>query len=254
LKWDSLENTVSKKSKRQIKIHTKLSHLISFCLTAIESLETVASNRVDVAMEYALAHPPSSPATLAQRRAVREERRRRQEQLAAAVSSQAEASDVQDQNAQADVNDSNEGANDANDEQKEAEESKPKGPTEEETRANKEKLIEERDAARAKDYLDSVKGDIPTLCLNIIESGRAAENFQNEMESVGNLDDGTGGGDSDTEDVTVVVASFLIDLCTRFPADSTNISTTLIRRLKSNLRVKSRSHCQVKLGCEVNFS
>jgi hypothetical protein len=39
---------------------------------AVEALENVGSNRVDVAMEYALLHPPSSPATLEQTR----ERRR----------------------------------------------------------------------------------------------------------------------------------------------------------------------------------
>ena len=31
---------------------------------ALEALETVGTNRVEVAMEYALTHPPSSPGTL----------------------------------------------------------------------------------------------------------------------------------------------------------------------------------------------
>lgn len=239
-------------------------HLLTFSLIqAVESLESVGSNRIDVAMEYALSHPPSSPATLERRRAAREERRRRHEQLVAAVSSRnGSASNSQDETTTA-PNEQNESANaaaeasksDSNDVQKDEEEAnaKPKALSKEELKAIKDKEFEEKDAARAKDFLDSIKEDISSICLNIIESGSAAEKFQSEMESVGNLDDGSGAIDTDAENVTVVVASFLVDLCARFSDDTSKISSALIRRLKSNLRIKSRSHCQVKQGCEVNF-
>ena len=46
---------------------------------ALEALESVGSNRVEVAMEYALSHPPSSPGTLERRRAAREQRRQEQQ-------------------------------------------------------------------------------------------------------------------------------------------------------------------------------
>ena len=227
---------------------------------AIESLETVGSNRVEVAMEYALNNPPSSPATLERRRAgraAREERRRQQLPSApreapappSAPSQQSESTVEEEQKEAEDAAKTNH----SSDSPKEKEESKPKSMSEEELKAKKEEEYEEKDASKAKEYLESIKKEIPDVCLNILEAGSAAEKFENEMESVGNLDDGSGGGDSDTEDVTVVVASFLVDLCTRFKADLSDISVALIRRLKSNLRVKSRSHCQVKSGCEANF-
>eukprot|EP00956_Cyclotella_meneghiniana_P005585 scaffold7179_cov72-Cyclotella_meneghiniana.AAC.6 len=233
---------------------------------AIESLETVGSNRVDVAMEYALSHPPSSPETLARRRAAREDRRQRQERLAAAVSSRRERSlNEQGQSVESSPDDQQEedestsnanvapnSASESNDKQK-GEESKPKALSDKELKAKKETEFEEKDATIAKEYLESVKDGITSVCLNIIESGNTAEKLQSEMKSVGDFDDGSGGGDNDTENVTVVVTSFLVDLCNRYTSDVAKISSSLLRRLKSNLRVKSRSHCQVKPGCEVNF-
>lgn len=240
-------------------------------IQAIESLETVGSNRVDVAMEYALSNPPSSPATLERRRAAREERRRRRQELAAAPSPRVDetASNSQSQNMQAssselnnvDRSSTNSGdaavampSSESNDQQKDDGQNEEEELSKEELKTKRDEEFEEKDAERAKEYLISVKDEIFDVCLNIIESGSAAVKFENEMESVGNLDDGSGAVDTDAGNVTVVVASFLVDLCSRFSNDSTKISTALIRRLKSNLRIKSRSHCQVKQGCEVNFS
>merc|ERR1712194_344282 len=58
---------------------------------ALEALETVGSNRIEVAMEYALTHPPSSPATLERRRASRERRRLERQRHVAAGDAAAEA-------------------------------------------------------------------------------------------------------------------------------------------------------------------
>jgi hypothetical protein len=220
----------------------------------VESLESVGSNRVDVAMEYALAHPPSSPATLERRRAAREERRRRMEQMAAAVTSRSgSASNGQGETTEEITNTAAEASKSASNGEQKNEEVSAKPKSKEELKAIKDEEFEEKDAATAKEFLESIKADISSICLNIIESGSAAEKFQSEMESVGNLDNGSGAGDPDAENVTVVVTSFLVDLCARFSEDAPKISTALIRRLKSNLRIKSRSHCQVKQGCEVNF-
>lgn len=206
---------------------------------AIESLETVGSNRVDVAMEYALTHPPSSPGTLERRRAVREQRRQRQEQLAAAIaaqeasneSSSSAANAQQEQEGEASAANGDAPNNPVSDyAQDEESESKPKALSEEEIKAKKEEEFEEKDALRAKEYLDTVKEIISTVCLNIIEAGNTAEKYEQEMESLGKMDDGSGGGDCDTEDVTVVVSSFLVDLSMRYPADLTKMSTALIRR------------------------
>lgn len=206
---------------------------------AIESLETVGSNRVDVAMEYALTHPPSSPGTLERRRAMREQRRQRQEQLAAAIaaqeasneSSSSAANAQQEQEGEASAANGDAPNNPVSDNaQDEESESKPKALSEEEIKAKKEEEFEEKDALRAKEYLDTVKEIISTVCLNIIEAGNTAEKYEQEMESLGKMDDGSGGGDCDTEDVTVVVSSFLVDLSMRYPADLTKMSTALIRR------------------------
>lgn len=223
-------------------------------------------------MEYALAHPPSSPTTLERRRAAREQRRLRQEQLVAAVFSPSlgiadlEEASINDQEPSAEIttDEHHEGAGlTASGEvstsyasecttQKE-EESKPKALTEEELKLKSDDESEEKDAAKAKKFLESVKDDITTICLDIIEAGSASEKVNENMESYGNIDGGIEAGHSDVEHVTVVVASFLVDICSRYPAEVTKVSTALIRRLKSNLRVKSRSHCQVKVGCETNF-
>ena len=207
---------------------------------AIESLETVGSNRVDVAMEYALTHPPSSPGTLERRRAMREQRRQRQEQLAAAIaaqeasneSSSSAANAQQEQEGEASAANGDAPNNPVSDSnaQGEESESKRKALSEEEIKAKKEEEFEEKDALRAKEYLDTVKEIISTVCLNIIEAGNTAEKYEQEMESLGKMDDGSGGGDCDTEDVTVVVSSFLVDLSMRYPADLTKMSTALIRR------------------------
>lgn len=236
---------------------------------AIESLETVETNRVDVAMEYALSHPPSSPSTFERRRAAREERRvqRERDLAAAAAANPHPLAGGGGDAAEGDSSSNNEAANpsaSANAEptaetkapygDDDGGDSKPPSLTEEELKAKREKEFEEKDAAKAKQYLESVRESLPRISLNIIEGGSAAEKCRDEMESVGTLDDGSGDGDVNAEGIDVVVATFMLDLCSRFPDDSTKISSELLRRLKANLRVKSPSHCQVKIGCETNFA
>jgi len=73
---------------------------------ALEALESTESNRVEVAMEYALAHPPPSPGTVERRRAQREERRRQREER---ISQQRRDSDSGNNNQSSNANESGSG-------------------------------------------------------------------------------------------------------------------------------------------------
>ena len=236
---------------------------------AVESLESTGTNRVDVAMEYALTHPPSSPATRERRRAAREERRIQRGRLLSSMSNatvnggdnvvegetagneerpRPEASSTTDQST--DPLPSSDAPNNSD-------ETKPDALTEDELKVQQENEMEKKLAARAQQYLESMRESMTRISLNIIEGGSVAEKHRedsNTMETTGQLDDGSGAGDGDSEGVTVVMCNFLLDLCTRYPADITKISSELLIQLKSNLHVESPSHCRVKMGCEANFA
>jgi len=238
---------------------------------AIEALESTGTNRVEIAMEYALTHPPSSPATRERRRAAREERRLQRERL---ISSLVERSSNADRNAtgreSSFVNDNSA--------------PEPSSNTDEHTETNndtqarnsidndvatsnavadeKEKLQEEikmekEMAVNAKRYLDSIKESFTRISLDIIEGSSKVEISQGVLTTnteTGLLHDDRGPGDGDSDGVTVVMCNFLLNLCTRYPSEIPKISNEILRRLKSNLHVESPSHCRVKVGCESSFA
>ncbi|KAL7543885.1 hypothetical protein ACHAXR_013277 [Thalassiosira sp. AJA248-18] len=212
---------------------------------ALEALENVGSNRVEVAMEYALNHPPSSPGTLERRRADREQRRlERQRQ----IESERESSTNEDLPSQADVSSNTLGtqnnSSDSNSPNNNKEEPKPKPPTEDELKAEKEKEIEEKLATEAKEYLQTMKESLCKICLNIIEGSVTGEGETGNLMVT----------DSDSQGVIVVVSNFLLDITRGYPALESNIASELLQRLKSQLDVKSPSHCRVKSGCEYSFA
>ncbi|KAL9185952.1 hypothetical protein ACHAXT_003729 [Thalassiosira profunda] len=231
---------------------------------AQEALETTGTNRVDVAMEYALTHPPSSPGTLERRRAAREQRRleqqrqneerERQEREAAAANEEQER-----------ANESNEPAGDAEESQarsdsdtppdaKEDEETKPKTPTEKELKAQKEKELEEKLAAEAKEYCETIKSSLCKICLDVIEA-----NAPNGVDVIERGDEDTARQsnqqmEDDSKGSIIVVSNFLLDLMRQYPALKTDITTQLLERVRSKLDVQSSSSCRVKSGDECNFA
>ena len=239
---------------------------------AVEAFENVGSNRVDVAMEYALLHPPSSPATLERMRAARAQRRQEQQARidAERLSSAAEGSSVSDRvdNAEESQNmpldTDSQPAVDEGDEKL-----KLKPLAKDDMNAQIEKEMEEKLAAQALDYLKMMKESVCKVSLDIIEwSGKdRACNESGEMTKMSN-DVG-----SDQRNVVTVVSNFLLDFCKSSlvkaateptqPLDApvaleSSIGLELLERIKlclddtrgqSEGDTKLFSNCHVKPGC-----
>eukprot|EP00571_Detonula_confervacea_P003423 CAMPEP_0172329052 /NCGR_PEP_ID=MMETSP1058-20130122/60671_1 /TAXON_ID=83371 /ORGANISM="Detonula confervacea, Strain CCMP 353" /LENGTH=4507 /DNA_ID=CAMNT_0013046199 /DNA_START=90 /DNA_END=13614 /DNA_ORIENTATION=- len=210
---------------------------------ALEALESVRTNRVEVAMEYALMHPPSSPATLERRRAAREQRRLEQQRR---NESERQSSTNEEHPIPGDTTSSNntDGTQnqppDAASPNNNEEEPKPKSLTKDELKAKREKEIEETSAAEVKEYLqETVKESLCKISLDIIEGtgSVAEENIENPIPG-------------DSQGVIIVISNFLLDIC----ALESNFALELLRRLKAKLDLKSPSQCQVKSGCEFSFA
>ena len=196
---------------------------------ALDALENTRSNRVDVAMEYALTHAAPSAEDAARRRAQREERNRQREQAAASDSAGDNSNEGEGANAANDnnaTNPSNEVANNpasqggnggsianpaeseqarGTDDAMDVESKEPengKGDKDEPDRKSKE--VEEKEenevAVELRNWIN--------LCFKVlvdIISWTSPHSPQSSSE-----------GDAESEATTVVVTSFLLDLCHRY--------------------------------------
>jgi hypothetical protein len=210
---------------------------------AVEALESVGSNRVDVAMEYALLHPPSSPATLERTRAARERRRLEQQRR----------DDSERTGGQPTVlGDSTGGTqNKPLDSESHTPKQDDGDKAEDQLKAITEKEIEEKLAARALDYLKMVKESLCKISLDIIEGSSKGSEYIGSSKNTKNEG-------SDKRGVVIVVSNFLLDICRVYPALESSIGSELLRRLKFCLEdprrqsdgdIKPPSHCRVKSGC-----
>merc|ERR1711862_24768 len=87
---------------------------------ALDALESTESNRLEVAMEYALAHPPPSPSTIERRRVARADRRRHREarlRLEAAARVPLPADSPGDNRSSSNIADSSAATNSANEDE-----------------------------------------------------------------------------------------------------------------------------------------
>ena len=224
---------------------------------AEEALESVGTNRVEVAMEYALTHPQSSPATLERRRAAREQRRRQRQQEQQQNDAGAEserAATTNDDDSQQDADALNEGDATASEptaaKEERGDESKHKPPTEEEVKAEKEK----NEAARVVEYLDALKLSLVKQSMEIIAKSTIAESEDKGRESTADDSKKSKRKESDSQGVVIVMSNFLLDLCKDYPTLSTVVANELLTNIKSQLEVSSPSHCRLKSGCDVEFS
>ena len=239
---------------------------------AVEAFENVGSNRVDVAMEYALLHPPSSPATLERTRAARAQRRQEQQARidAERLSSAAEGPSISDA-----VNNAEEsrnmpldtGTQPAVDEGDKELKSKPL--TQDDMNVQVGKEMEEKLAAQALDYSKMMKESVCKVSLDIIEqSGK-----DRACDESGDITKMSNDGGSDQRSVIIVVSNFLLDFCKSSlvkattgpsqPLDApvpleSSIGLELLERIKlclddtrgqSEGDIKSFSNCHVKPGC-----
>jgi hypothetical protein len=206
---------------------------------AVEALENVGSNRVDVAMEYALLHPPSSPATLERTRERRRlEQQRRNDNL---EGTQINPLDSESHTPKLDEDDK----------------TKSKPLTEDDLSMAMAKEIEKKMAARASDYLKMVKESLGKICLDIIE-GSSKWSLEPPASAPHVDEDINYAGSDNKRGVVIVVSNFILDICKVYPALESSIGTELLQRLKfcledprrqSEGNTKPPSHCRVKSGC-----
>jgi hypothetical protein len=204
---------------------------------AVEALENTRSNRVDVAMEYALLNPPSSPGTLERTRAARERRRLEQERR-----NSAERQSLS--HGQANIDDSAE----------ETQESETPQP------GDDQKEAEEKMAARAADFLKTVmrmegtRYSLIKISLDIIEGSSKGSAYSESATKFSMLD---------KQGVIIVVSNFLLDIVSAYPTLESSIGSEILRRLKfcledprriSEGNTKPPSHCRVKSGCSRSFA
>ena len=129
-----------------------------------------------------------------------------------------------------------------------------KSKSEPDRRKDTEKEIEEKSALEAKEYADTMRQAFVKICLDIIEGSNDRNQYPGAVESAEYLDGGNKIGEGDSEGVTVIISNFLLTMCKRGDEDATKIALDLLRRLKENIVIKSKEHCEVKEGCETKFA
>jgi E3 ubiquitin-protein ligase HUWE1 len=218
---------------------------------ALDALESTRSNRVELAMDYALSHAPPSPEMIERRRVEREERARRRAEQRSAGENGASQANQQDSSAggAADGNDGNgdisssqnvdaSGATSAAQSAEAMETESP--PTGESGAAPKEKSPEDDEITRAKEALASWITDVPIMACNLLAASNrpdySTEDQVAEVEGKIQKD-----GDAEGEALTVVLSSFLLDLCHRYPDKRTGIVTGILETLKGKLSQKNDS-------------
>ena len=164
---------------------------------ALEALEMSGTNRVEVAMEYALSHPPPSAESAERRRNERADRQRRR----------------QERNQEPIV--PNDG--DASRETSTGDESKLQESKEDATTITVREKSENGVQERLSRWIETAA----PVCAGILSGpGDAASNY------------GSVEGNAEREAVTVVLCSFLFDLCYRYPDSKYSIVKVLFDKLK----------------------
>ena len=242
---------------------------------AIDALERTETNRIEVAMEYALTHPPPDPVTAARRRAERQERQQQEQQQQQQQQQEQEQQQQQDQDQQQQEGESEQpqeteaSTNNASTTEQEApggsdetavetavdssnanaEPSSTANPAEEqsnEATANENgpapmdvDSTKDQEAKKKESPTDSSDDEdkeittvlqswievSPTTCCNILAKAK-----QGSTITTTQMD-----GDAENEALTVVVTSFLLDLCHRYPDEKDKIVSLLLEELKTKL-------------------
>lgn len=195
------------------------------------AIDSTRSNQLEIAMEYALSHPPPSPREVERRRNAAAERRRQREQR-----SQANESTSGDAAAEPP-------AANANGTQEEI--SAPEAmEVDQATSASDEKKPADESLAKAQSQLQRWKVEATRISCDIL-AGLKTVNTQSDA------------GDGDGEAFTVVLASFLLDICQRYPDDRESVAAELVERLGSQItekEVDKSVEFSVSEGYEYSFS
>jgi E3 ubiquitin-protein ligase HUWE1 len=176
---------------------------------AWDALDSSRSNRLEVAMEYALSHPPPSPSTIERRRNDRETRLRQRE---AQVSEAAEG-------------DTAVGGEDPTPVRNHLRENAISESMEvDQTRDNDQQNVDSRPATdgtipEVTSQISAWKAEASTVACSILSEAQASHVEAN------------GDGDGEKEALTVVLSSFLLELCEKYPDESERIVREIYSRL-----------------------
>mmetsp|Transcript_747 Transcript_747/g.1813 ORF Transcript_747/g.1813 Transcript_747/m.1813 type:complete len:4405 (+) Transcript_747:307-13521(+) len=197
---------------------------------AWDAIDRTRSNSLEVAMEYALSHPTPSAESIERRRAERE-RRRRQRRGGVGES-------VQDSSRTNDESQPSAGNNDANviARAMEVDQAASSG----NVIARAMEVDQGTSSDKAKDETDHPRDASIEMLVSRVESWKAestrvAYNFLLK-KSVGTNNEK--GSDGESEAVTTILSSFLLDLCQRYPEDRDNIAENLFCHLRKQMEEK----------------
>ncbi|CAB9503919.1 Probable E3 ubiquitin-protein ligase hulA [Seminavis robusta] len=266
---------------------------------AIDALENSRTNRVEIAMEYALSHPPPSQATIERRRQQREERRRlreeRQNRAAAAAaeapsaagnanaavpegeaggtdttaqanSDNAGTSSSSNANVNATDNSNNDNSADAmdvepsgetpnnNSTEESGDNEKPKAEDKEKKEAEEDDGGEEDSVACAKRLLKLWMNDAPTVACSMLAGATDSGGTARLFGMMPNTDRGSGEGDGEGEALAVVLCSFLLDICQRYPDECNGIVSQVLKELKLQITNTPEQAFYVKSEHEASFA
>ena len=217
---------------------------------ALDALENTRSNRLEIAMEYALSHAPPSPSTVERRQAEREERRRQREEQSG--SNRGSNSGGTQGNNEAPGASNEGGDSQVNAAGNSSEAMDIDAPSAE---SEKEKPVQDETVSKAKSYLELWKKEAVRVSCNILSGTTETDDLStsNPIRS----DSGTGEGDGEVEALTVVLCSFLLEFCQRFPEQRDSIFKDLLLRLKAHIVEQKQGDVveyAVRRGRESSFS
>jgi len=178
---------------------------------AWDAIDRTRSNRLEIAMEYALSHEPASAESIERRRTERERRRNQHRQQEETVQQESEAAtggQPESQNNQSDANASGMDIDQTT--------------STSESQDEIERSCEESKVTVSK-RMESWKRESLMVACNILSERESALDISKR-------------GDGDSEALTTVISSFLLDLCQRHPGDKDEIVGEVFDRLKKNMK------------------
>ena len=226
---------------------------------ALAAIESTRSNDLVATMEFALSHPPPSPASAERRRNERDARRRlsqlQEEENVVDCRIDATLVELRDSGVNGDLTRHEVGYDLGNDAGNSI--------VGEGMRINIDEMEKVDPNDMQKEYVQSLLTTwteiIPNVTLGILSG--TCDDCPGSSRSAKHAslitDNGDGQGNGDTEALTVVISSFLLWLCQKYPDKCDNIVGDLLSRLKNQLEVeiiKGSLSAKVQLGKECSFA
>ena len=201
---------------------------------ALEALESTRSNRMEIVMDYALSMGTLLPEELAARRAAREYARRRH----AATGQDGAGNNGEDTDGVAAGQDNgnrdedmadNESSNPNDDDKTIGTASATADGDEKETGDSPDELMAKRIEECRRSWVENAS----VIAIDVISGTTDSTTIEKGEALLPYRDDGKGQGNAEAEALTVVLSSFLLELCQKYPEEQTKVVSMLLDRLSS---------------------